>query len=81
MEITITQALLLAIIVGLSQVVKKIGLNDKFIPLFTILAGWILCFAIKMPFPELLLGGLILGLGAVGLFSGTKNTIQGIKGK
>jgi len=76
MEITISYAVLLALTMGAVEAVKRIGLNSKFLPIFAIIFGWALCAIARMPFTELVVGGLMIGLGSVGLYSGVKNTIK-----
>jgi len=81
MEITISFAVLTAIVIGLVEVIKKLGVNSKFSPIVAIIVSIFLCWITGVKMPEMLIGGLVMGLSAVGLFSGTKNTIEGIKGK
>ena len=76
MEITITFALLTALVVGLVEAIKRLGLNERFCPLVSIIIGILLCWVSGLTMPEVLIGGLMMGLGAVGLFSGVKNTIE-----
>ena len=84
MEITEFAATLLTpiaqvgLIIGIAEVIKKIGLPAKWIPLIDLALGLILGITVD----GLLLGygilqgvliGLALGLSACGLFSGIKN--------
>lgn len=77
----ISFAVLIASVIGLVQVVKMIGLSDKFAPLLSIGFGIALSFIsqIGTTTPDKLLLGIIVGLSSVGLWSGTKNTIQALK--
>ena len=71
---------LVPILVGILQVVKKTELVDmKFIPVVSIVVGLLLgIFFSGYQLNEGIIAGLIIGLSAVGLFSGTKNVIEGI---
>lgn len=67
------------LVLGLTQVVKQVGLKSKYIPLFAILISIALIFAFlfitKAPMTwEALSNAIIAGLVSCGLWSGTKNT-------
>ena len=84
MDITITSAVIVAIIIGLSQVIKQAtSINSKFIPLIDIILGLALAFGYSfiepLSMPQVIFYGLIMGLSACGLFSGTKNIAEGLK--
>lgn len=79
MEVSISYGVLTAIVIGLVEVVKKLGVNPKFSPIISIILSFLLCWVTGVKMPDLLIGGLVMGLSAVGLYSGTKNTIEGIK--
>ena len=85
MEIVITTPLVIAIIIGLVEVFKKIGLNKKFAPLLSILLGLVFSFLViyfaDTPVLNAIIGGIIIGLSATGLYSGVKNTTEGLKGE
>lgn len=72
---------LIPVILGLVEIVKILGLPKRFSPLVSLVLG-ILAGVIYVH-PENLsaaiLVGIALGLSAVGLYSGTKNTIEGKK--
>ena len=72
-----------AIIVGLSQMVKNMGVNPKWIPLVNIFFGlvgsYIYSFIQPMDWPQAVFNGLIIGLTASGLFSGAKNVAEGLR--
>jgi hypothetical protein len=82
MEITFTLAVLVAAVVGLVEVVKKIGLPSRFLPVAAIVLGVGLSMLAVLgnmadaSYAEAAFGGLIAGLSAVGLYSGTKNTAK-----
>ena len=84
MDITISSTMMVAMIVGLSEVIKKAtGINTKFIPLIDILLGLALSFGYSLieetSIPRVIFYGLAMGLTACGLFSGGKNIIEGLK--
>lgn len=71
----------IALIMGLAEVAKRLGLNKKFIPLFDLAIGIIsgVCIygvALKYGVVNGILLGIALGLSACGLFSGIKNTLD-----
>lgn len=70
----------IALIVGIAEIIKKLGMNKKFIPLFDLLLGLISGVGIygvylKYGVPVGIVIGIALGLSACGLFSGIKNVI------
>ena len=84
MDIAISSAMMVTIIVGLSEVIKKaVGINAKFIPLIDVFLGLALSFGYsfveEISLPRVIFCGLAMGLTACGLFSGGKNVIEGIK--
>lgn len=75
-EITI----LVAIVVGLTEVVKRIGVDGRWLPLVAILFGISANFlgkAIGVTVPELFLGGIMAGLMGCGLWETGKHTVAG----
>jgi len=71
-------ATLIPIIVGLSQVLKNIGLPGKYIPLLNIVLGIaisLLAFE-NLAWNEQILQGLIVGLSAGGIYDQSKNLNQ-----
>jgi len=62
------------VIVGISEVIKNLGLKCKYIPLFNLVLGIILSvfFMTDFGWQESVLQGLIIGLSASGLFDQTK---------
>lgn len=79
--IEINYILLAGLTVGLVEAVKQLGLPTKFAPLVAIGIGIGLSFLgfSSLPFNQLILFGIYLGLTAVGLYSGTKNTVEGVR--
>ena len=69
---------LIAIIIGLVEVLKRTGLPKKLLPLSSLLFG--IAAGVFYVHPSDLKGGIIvgimMGLSASGLYSGTKNTIE-----
>jgi uncharacterized membrane protein HdeD (DUF308 family) len=70
-----------ALIIGLAQLVKNIGLNTKYIPLFDVicgLVGGILVYCVEFDYSliQSIMIGLAIGLSACGLFSGIKNITE-----
>lgn len=70
-----------ALIIGLAQLVKNLGLKPKLIPLFDVLCGLvggILVYFIEFKYDliQSVMIGLAIGLSACGLFSGIKNIAE-----
>lgn len=69
---------LIAVIVGLVELLKGLGLKKKLLPVASLVFG--LAAGIFYVYPGDLKGGIIvglmLGLSASGLYSGTKSTIE-----
>jgi len=72
---------LVALIIGLNELIKKLGVNPKFIPIFSVAFGLGAGFLVGTDIKEIVVLGLAMGLGACGLYSGVKNIAQGIKGE
>jgi len=71
--------ILIALIIGLTEAVKRLGLEPKWCPLLAVALGIGLNFLGKVlgaATGELLVGGIIAGLTACGLYSGVKNTLE-----
>lgn len=74
-----TPAAQIAIIMGVAEVIKKIGVNPKYIPLIDLLLGLISGFLVyyeDLGVKKSLMLGVMFGLSACGLFSGCKNLIK-----
>lgn len=67
----------LAILIGLVQIAKLIGLSKRFLPLLAVLLGVGLAFLVVGAgiYANVIILGLTLGLSACGLYSGIKSTI------
>jgi len=68
----------IALIVGVAEIVKRLGLEKRFVPVLDIVLGLtcgICVYTLSMGYPvyQGILIGLALGLSACGLFSGIKN--------
>ena len=80
--ITITSGIKIGIIMVFIQIFKAAGLNPKFAPIVAVGLGVFLNFLLGFMAPSLtiaLVYGIMEGAMAVGIWSGTKNTIEGIK--
>ena len=71
-----------AVVIGLSEGIKRAGVNPKFIPVVNLLLG--IAGGCIYVSPENIkagiFAGIIIGLSASGLYSGVKNVTAGIKG-
>lgn len=74
---------IIPLIIAVTELVKKLGLPDKFAALFSAILGIVIGIVYIAPenLSEAILVGLAMGLAASGLYSGTKNAVQGIKGQ
>ncbi|MBQ6240886.1 MAG: hypothetical protein IJK56_11100 [Firmicutes bacterium] len=77
----LTPAAQIALIIGLAELVKKLGLESRWVPLFDLFMGLIsgLCvYGLAMGYGVVngLILGIFMGLSACGLFSGIKNLTQ-----
>lgn len=69
------------LIIGVTELVKKSGLPNKFAPVLSAVLGVLIGLVYVAPENPLegVLVGLSMGLAASGLYSGTKNTVEGVK--
>lgn len=75
MEIQATYLVLVPVVIGLVEVIKKaVGLNIRYAPLLSILAGVGGAIGISGFSFAIALQGVIVGLVAAGLYSSTKTT-------
>lgn len=72
---------IIPLLIGILEMLKKAGVNDKIIPVISVIAGIGLGIALFAAgdLKAGIIQGIYIGLSAVGLYSGTKNTIEGIK--
>ena len=69
------------LLIGLSELLKKIGINPKAIPIFNLVLGVFLGIVINRQ--DVVLGvvnGIAMSLMASGLYSGVKSSIENFKG-
>ena len=70
--------LIIALVIGLTQVFKMFDLSKRLTPVFAIVMGVLINMAFNAGGVwEQVLVGIIIGLTAVGLFSGSKTVITG----
>ena len=77
----LTPAAQIALIIALAELVKRTGLETRWIPLFDLGLGLVsgICiygFAMGYGILNGIILGIALGLSACGLFSGIKNTVE-----
>ena len=74
---------IIPLIVGLVELAKKLGLPDKFAAVLSAILGVVIGLVYMAPEnpPKAILVGLSMGLAASGLYSGVKNTVEGMKGQ
>lgn len=75
-----------ALIIGLAQMVKGLGLSKKWIPIFDVVLGIISGLVVygyeyHLGLIRGFMLGLAIGLSACGLFSGVKNIVEKAKGE
>ena len=70
----------IAVVLGLVEVAKRLGLKEKFCPLLSIFLGLFISlgyhFYNHKIWYEAVIVGLTIGLSAVGLYAGTKDTVR-----
>jgi L-cystine uptake protein TcyP (sodium:dicarboxylate symporter family) len=81
MSVEVYQVAIIPLIVGVVELFKSLGLPKKFSALTAALLGILigLFYVYPRDIPRGILVGLSYGLAASGLYSGTKNTVQGVK--
>ena len=72
---------LIPLVIGVSEVIKKIGFNQKFIPVVNLILGLAAGIFFLNPgdIKAGIIQGIFIGLSASGLYSGTKNIVQELK--
>lgn len=70
------------IIVGIVEILKRLGLKEKYAPLASLACGLILAviYASEGSLKKGILQGIYFGLSACGLYSGAKNVSEEIRG-
>jgi ABC-type amino acid transport system permease subunit len=73
-------SLIIGVIIALAELLKKVGINPKYIPIADLILGIAAGFVYLYPGdPKMaVLYGIIAGLSAAGLYSGIKNVSQGV---
>lgn len=77
----LTPTLHIALIMALAEILKGLGMPHSLIPLIDIalgMTGAVFLYEKSYGLYKSVIIGLILGLSACGMFSGTKNVIEGI---
>lgn len=71
---------IIPLVIGLSEVIKRLGFNVKFIPLLNLGLGLAAGIALMKPndLKSGVITGLFIGLSASWLYSGVRNVTQGI---
>ncbi|NLJ40192.1 MAG: hypothetical protein GX352_01060 [Clostridiales bacterium] len=75
------QIAIVPLIVGIVELFKSLGLPGKFSALTAALLGILIGIFYVYPkdIPRGIITGLSFGLAASGLYSGTKNTVEGVR--
>lgn len=81
MDITIQFISLIPVVLGVTQVLKIFGVKERILPLIAIVLGVAGVMALGTVSGEGVIQGIIVGLAASGLWSGTKNSFEGISVK
>lgn len=76
-------AALLPAILGIVEVAKRMGLSSKWAPVASVALGLVAGYFYIAPGQPLqaALSGISMGLAAVGLWSGPKNTVEGLRAR
>lgn len=77
MELTPQVLALVPIVIGLVEVIKRIGLVERYLPITAIVLGVVGVGALTGFSAVSVIEGIVIGLSSVGLFSGGRATIQG----
>ncbi|HPU01153.1 MAG: hypothetical protein GX890_08065 [Firmicutes bacterium] len=76
-QLTVYGIALVPVIIGLAELLKRFGLPTRLIPLAALALGQFFAFFYLAPGEpkKAIFFGTVLGLSAIGLFSGAKNTL------
>ena len=71
---------IIPLLIGILEVFKKLGVNQKIIPVISLILGIGIGIALFAAgdLKTGIIKGVYIGLSAVGLYSGAKNTVEGI---
>lgn len=74
------ELVLIPVLIGILEAIKKAGFNSKFIPLLSIVIGVLIGIVYSgFDLKQGIMTGLFIGLSAVGLYSGVKNVKIGFE--
>ncbi|OWZ84691.1 hypothetical protein [Natranaerobius trueperi] len=78
MEYEAYDVVLIPFVMGLIQVLKKLGMPKKLSPIVALVIGNVMGFVYLAPGePEkAIIWGTSIGLASIGVYSGTKNTVE-----
>lgn len=68
--------MVIPVIVGVLEVIKRTGLDTRYVPALSLLLGAAVSVALEGITVPAVLQGLMYGLSACGLYSGTKATLE-----
>lgn len=71
--------LIIPILIGILEVFKKLGLPVKYVPVLSLLLGVLASVSVSGLAVENFIQGLVYGLSACGLYSGTKSTFEEVQ--
>lgn len=71
--------LIIPILIGILEVFKKLGLPVKYVPVLSLLLGVLASVSVSGLAVENFIQGLVYGLSACGLYSGTKSTFEEVE--
>lgn len=68
---------IIPLLIGILEVLKKVGLKEKYVPVASVLLGIVIGIGLfgNGDIRAGLVQGIFIGLSAVGLYSGTKNSL------
>lgn len=72
----LTQATIIPVVLALTEVAKKLGLRTKWCPVLAIILGAVGSVYLNTVDLSSILSGIVYGLSASGLYSGTKSVIE-----
>lgn len=79
-----TTGISIAVLIAVLELIKRLGFNPKYVPLVAVVIGILANIANTLYGGGVIydagMTGLVIGLSAVGLYSGGKNTIEAFKG-
>ncbi|WP_301110205.1 hypothetical protein [Sporosarcina sp.] len=74
----VTDIVLIPVIIGLTELLKVYGLPKKLLPIFSLVfgIGGGIFYLFPQDWKSGILGGIIMGLSASGLYSGSKTIVR-----